>query len=60
MGDIEVYTAREVAEMFRVEVKTVARWARQGLIPGVKTPGAHWRYPKASIDEVWKRIQENG
>ena len=42
-----LWTPGEVAEAFRVDVKTVGRWAKNGRIPAdaVKnTPGGHRRF----------------
>ena len=33
----------EVAAIFGVNAKTVARWARDGLIRSIRTPGGHMR-----------------
>jgi excisionase family DNA binding protein len=35
----------EVAELFGVSVSTVTRWARQGLLKTLRTPGGHYRFP---------------
>ncbi|MBX6386547.1 MAG: helix-turn-helix domain-containing protein [Microbispora sp.] len=32
-------TSDEVAAVFRVDPKTVVRWAREGRIAGIRTPG---------------------
>ncbi len=37
-------TPSEVAEMFRVNPKTVTRWARAGKISAIRTLGGHRRY----------------
>ena len=37
-------TPGEVADMFRVSPKTVARWASAGKITAVRTLGGHRRY----------------
>lgn len=42
-------TSGEVAEMFRVDPKTVSRWAAAGRIPSIRTPGGHRRYPEHPI-----------
>lgn len=34
----------DVASLFRVDPKTVSRWALAGLIPSMKTPGGHHRF----------------
>jgi excisionase family DNA binding protein len=39
----ELMTPSEVADVLRVDVKTVARWVNQGLLRAVKTPGGHNR-----------------
>jgi excisionase family DNA binding protein len=36
---------REVADLFGVSVSTVTRWARQGLLKTLRTPGGHYRFP---------------
>lgn len=46
----EFYTAREVATLWRVSVKTIARWAADGKIPSVRTPGGQRRFPRTAID----------
>lgn len=40
-------TRREVAELFGVSVSTVTRWAQQGLLKTLRTPGGHYRFPAA-------------
>jgi excisionase family DNA binding protein len=47
-------TRDEVAAMFRVEPKTVTRWAAAGRIQSVKTPGGHVRFRE---DEVRALVQ---
>ena len=34
----------QVAELFRVDVKTVARWAKAGKIDAIRTPGGQNRF----------------
>lgn len=50
----KLLTPREVAKAFRVDPKTVTRWAAAGRIPSVKTPGGHRRFRKADIDAALK------
>jgi excisionase family DNA binding protein len=45
-------TPAEVSQIFRVDPKTVTRWARSGRISSVKTLGGHRRYPKSEILQV--------
>ncbi|MFC3998957.1 helix-turn-helix domain-containing protein [Nocardiopsis sediminis] len=44
-----LWTAAEVARMFRVDAKTVARWTRRGKLTGIRTPGRHLRYRDADV-----------
>jgi predicted site-specific integrase-resolvase len=41
----------EVADL-QVHPKTVARWAKQGLLPYRRTFGGHGRFPKAATPEL--------
>ena len=45
----ELMTPAEVAALFRVDPKTVTRWAQQGKLRSVRTLGGHRRYPAADI-----------
>jgi excisionase family DNA binding protein len=42
----------EVAAILLVSPKTVARWAKQGLLPYQRTLGGHRRYPEPAIREL--------
>jgi excisionase family DNA binding protein len=42
-------TPGEVAALFRVDPKTVTRWAASGRISSIRTPGGHRRYREAEI-----------
>ena len=48
--DERLLTGREVAARFRVDPKTVARWAAAGRIKSILTPGGHRRYLESEID----------
>ena len=43
-------TPGEVAQMFRVDPKTVTRWAKSGKIPSLRTLGGHRRYKAADVE----------
>jgi excisionase family DNA binding protein len=47
-GD-RLLTPAEVAAVFRVNPKTVSRWAKTGRIAAVRTPGGHRRYRQADV-----------
>jgi excisionase family DNA binding protein len=40
----KLLTPGEVAALFRVDPKTVARWALMGKLGSLKTPGGHRRF----------------
>ena len=42
----------QVAAILQVSPKTIARWARQGLLPYQRTLGGHRRYPAAAIHQL--------
>ena len=42
----------EVADLMHVHPKTVACWARLGLLPYVRTLGGHRRFPEAAVREL--------
>jgi excisionase family DNA binding protein len=57
MTNNELLTPSEVADIFRVNPKTVTRWARSGKISAIKTLGGHRRY-RAS--EIHRFLEEAG
>jgi excisionase family DNA binding protein len=42
-------TPAEVAAMLRVDPKTVTRWARDGKLSSIRTPGGHRRYSESEV-----------
>jgi excisionase family DNA binding protein len=42
----------EVADLLHVSPKTIARWAKKGLLPHLRTLGGHRRYPETAIREL--------
>ncbi|GLY80559.1 helix-turn-helix domain-containing protein [Actinoallomurus iriomotensis] len=40
---------REAAELFGVRTTTIARWAREGKLTPLRTPGGHRRYSRTAI-----------
>ena len=50
-GETYLRTA-QVADILQVSPKTVARWAKEGKLPFLKTLGGHRRYPKSKIDAL--------
>lgn len=52
--ETDLMTPAEVAALFRVDPKTVARWADSGKLPSIRTLGGHRRFPRK---EVLEKIQ---
>jgi excisionase family DNA binding protein len=42
-------TPAEVAAMFRVDPKTVTRWAKAGKLTSIRTLGGHRRYRESEV-----------
>jgi hypothetical protein len=38
-GEEEFLTSAEVAALYRVDIRTVARWAKTGRVTSIRTPG---------------------
>lgn len=47
-------TPAEVAAMFRVDPKTVTRWAQSGKLTSVRTLGGHRRYKESEVRALLK------
>lgn len=47
-GD-KLLTPGEVAALFRVDPKTVTRWAMAGRISSIRTPGGHRRFREREV-----------
>ena len=45
----QLLTPGEVAALFRVDPKTVTRWAQQGKLSAVRTLGGHRRVQAAEV-----------
>ena len=45
-------TPAEVASAFRVDPKTVTRWAKAGKLSSIRTLGGHRRYLEAEIRAI--------
>jgi len=48
-GVERLLTSAEVARMFRVDPKTVTRWAITGRLGSIRTPGGHRRFRESEI-----------
>ncbi len=52
----KLLTPAEVAAMFRVDPKTVTRWAKAGKLSSIRTLGGHRRYRES---EIRRLLQES-
>ena len=50
--DDALLTPAEVAALFRVDPKTVTRWAKAGKLSSIRTLGGHRRYREAEIRQL--------
>lgn len=48
-GAERLLTPGEVASLFRVDPKTVTRWASAGRIGSIRTPGGHRRFRESEV-----------
>lgn len=51
-------TPGEVAELFRVDPRTVTRWASRGRIRSVRTIGNQRRFYEKDVDALLKEMTE--
>lgn len=48
----ELLTPAEVAQLFRVDPKTVTRWAKAGKLTSIRTLGGHRRYRATEVNDL--------
>ena len=48
-GQENLLTPSEVAALFRVDPKTVTRWAKAGKLTSIRTLGGHRRYKESEV-----------
>lgn len=53
-------TPGEVAELFRVDPKTVTRWASAGRIRSIRTPGGHRRFLASEVAALLNELSTDG
>ncbi|GAB2930822.1 hypothetical protein GCM10027047_29130 [Rhodococcus aerolatus] len=49
-------TPGEVAALFRVDPKTVTRWASAGRLGSIRTPGGHRRFREAEVHALLAQL----
>ena len=52
----KLLTPAEVAALFRVDPKTVTRWAKAGKLTSIRTLGGHRRYKESEVKALLKTI----
>ena len=52
-------TPAEVAALFRVNPKTVTRWARAGKITAIRTLGGHRRFRASEIRRCLEQMENS-
>ena len=57
-GQENLLTPAEVASLFRVDPKTVTRWAKAGKLTSIRTLGGHRRYKESEVRTLLKVITE--
>jgi excisionase family DNA binding protein len=58
-GQENLLTPSEVAALFRVDPKTVTRWAKAGKLTSIRTLGGHRRYKESEVKALLKVILPN-
>jgi excisionase family DNA binding protein len=59
--DVEVLlTPSEVASLFRVDPKTVTRWAKAGKLTPIRTLGGHRRYRRSEVQSLLTKQEGEG
>jgi excisionase family DNA binding protein len=55
----KLLTPAEVASLFRVDPKTVTRWAKAGKLTSIRTLGGHRRYKESEVKALLKSISSS-
>ncbi|UZN05394.1 BldC family transcriptional regulator [Cellulomonas sp. S1-8] len=51
-------TPSEVATLFRVDPKTVTRWAKSGKLSSIRTLGGHRRYRESEVRNLLNGVPQ--
>ena len=52
-------TPAEVASLFRVDPKTVTRWAKSGKLTSIRTLGGHRRHKESEVKALLLKTTSN-
>jgi excisionase family DNA binding protein len=58
-GRDRLLTPGEVATLFRVDPKTVTRWASAGRIGSIRTPGGHRRFRESEVRALLRGVESD-
>jgi len=53
-------TPAEVAKLFKVDPKTVTRWAKAGKLTAIRTLGGHRRYRRSEVESLLTKSENRG
>lgn len=56
LGQEVLLTPAEVASLFRVDPKTVTRWAKAGKLTSIRTLGGHRRYKDSEVKALLNSV----
>ncbi len=56
--DHDLLTPAEVADRFRVDRRTVVRWATEGKLASVRTLGGHRRFLRREVEDLARAVRE--
>ena len=57
-GEERLLTPSEVAKLFRVDPKTVTRWAKAGKLSSIRTLGGHRRYHASEVERLLRGLED--
>lgn len=58
-GPERLLTPSEVAALFRVDPKTVTRWAKTGKLSSIRTLGGHRRFLASEVHAALESMSES-
>ena len=54
----ELMTPQEVANLFRVSIRTVAVWAKRGELGSAKLPNGQYRFRREDVERMLEPVNE--
>ena len=58
LGGDKLFTPQEVSMLFRVDPKTVTRWAKAGKLSAIFTLGGHRRYRESEVKALLEKVPQ--